>query len=230
MVGQNEPNRKCLMNLRSTLYLFPCMVFLTALICDTSATQEMTSSNNQSEKEIATFAGGCFWCVESDFDQVPGVIRTISGYTGGTLANPSYKQVASGGTGHVEAVQIVYDPNVISFETLLDVFWHSVDPTDEHGQFCDRGESYITGVFANSLEQKRLAEFSKQELAESGTLEKPVATLIKMAGPFYPAEDYHQDYYKKNPIRYELYRFRCGRDRRLRDIWGEEAHRGITKK
>jgi len=206
------------------------MVFLTALICDTSATQEMTSSNNQSEKEIATFAGGCFWCVESDFDQVPGVIRTISGYTGGTLANPSYKQVVSGGTGHVEAVQIVYDPNVISFETLLDVFWHSVDPTDEHGQFCDRGESYITGVFANSSEQKRLADFSKQELAESGTLEKPVATLIKMAGPFYPAEDYHQDYYKKNPIRYELYRFRCGRDRRLRDIWGEEAHRGITKK
>jgi len=206
------------------------MVFLTALICDTSATQEMTSSNNQSEKEIATFAGGCFWCVESDFDQVPGVIRTISGYTGGTLANPSYKQVVSGGTGHVEAVQIVYDPNVISFETLLDVFWHSVDPTDEHGQFCDRGESYITGVFANSLEQKRLAEFSKQELAESGTLEKPVATLIKMAGPFYPAEDYHQDYYKKSPIRYELYRFRCGRDRRLRNIWGEEAHLGITKK
>jgi len=217
------------MNLRSALPLFPCMVFLNAVIFDPSTAQEVTSSSNPSEKAIATFAGGCFWCVESDFDRVPGVYRTISGYTGGTLANPSYKQVSSGGTGHLEAVQIFYDPNVINFEKLLDVFWHSVDPTDEHGQFCDRGESYITGIFSNSSEQKRLAEFSKLELAEAGKLEEPIVTLIKMAGPFYPAENYHQDYYQKSPIRYELYRFRCGRDRRLRELWGKEAHQGITK-
>ena len=217
------------MNLRYTLSLFSFMVFLDAIIFSAARAQEMPSSTNPSESEIATFAGGCFWCVESDFDRVPGVIRTISGYTGGTVANPSYKQVSRGGTGHLEAVQIFFDPNVISFETLLDVFWHSIDPTDEHGQFCDRGTSYTTGIFANSSEQKRLAMFSKQELAEAGTLEQPIVTLINMAGPFYPAEDYHQDFYQKSPIRYELYRFRCGRDRKLRELWGKEAHRGIIK-
>ena len=167
--------------------------------------------------------------MESDFDHVTGVIRTISGYTGGKLVDPTYKQVSRGGTGHLEAVQILYNPRVINYETLLDIFWRSVDPTDDGGQFCDRGTSYITGIFANSLEQKHLAEFSKHVLEETGFLGQPIVTLIEMAGPFYPAEDYHQNYYEKSPIRYEFYRFRCGRDARVRELWGKEAHSGIMK-
>lgn len=178
---------------------------------------------------IATFAGGCFWCVESDFDNVPGVTKTVSGYTGGILRDPSYKQVVAGGTGHLEAVQIHFDPKIVSFEKLVDVFWHSVDPTDAGGQFCDRGASYATAIFANSPEQLKIAENSKKALTKSGTVNKPVVTPILKATAFYPAEGYHQGYYKKNPIRYRFYRTSCGRDRRLKAVWGEDAHRGITK-
>lgn len=178
---------------------------------------------------IAIFAGGCFWCVESDFDHVPGVKKTISGYTGGILRDPTYKQVVAGGTGHIEAVQIHYDPMVVSYEKLLDVFWHSVDPTDAGGQFCDRGASYATAIFARSPEQKKLAEKSKAALEKSGALDKPIVTPIVTAAKFYPAEGYHQDYYKKNPIRYRLYRTSCGRDRRVKALWGKNAHRGIKK-
>jgi peptide-methionine (S)-S-oxide reductase len=183
----------------------------------------------ESELEVATFAGGCFWCVESDFDNVPGVVRTISGYTGGALVDPSYKQVSAGGTGHREAVQIFYDPKQVSYAMLVEIFWRSVDPTDAGGQFCDRGESYETAIFANSLEQKQQAEASKRALQQSAVLGQPVATPIEVAGPFYPAEDYHQDYYKKSPLRYKFYRYRCGRDSRIEELWGEDAHRGIAK-
>jgi peptide-methionine (S)-S-oxide reductase len=166
--------------------------------------------------------------VESDFDSVPGVLRTISGYTGGTLVDPTYKQVSAGGTGHREAVRIFFDPKKVSYAALLEIFWRSVDPTDDGGQFCDRGESYETAIFANSAEQKRLAQASKEKLQRSGVLKSPVVTPIEAAGPFYRAEDYHQDFYKKSPLRYKIYRYGCGRDARIRTIWGAEAFRGIT--
>ncbi len=177
---------------------------------------------------VATFAGGCFWCVEADFDAVPGVVRTISGYTGGASKNPTYRQVSAGGTGHREAVQIFYDPKKVSYEKLLDVFWRSVDPTDAGGQFCDRGRSYETAIFANSPAQRRLAEASKRMLQESGVLKAPIVTPVETAGAFTPAEGYHQDYYKKSPLRYKLYRYGCARDSRVRELWGKDAHRGIA--
>ena len=179
---------------------------------------------------VATFAGGCFWCVESDFDKVPGVLETVSGYTGGTVENPTYKAVTQGGTGHYEAVRITYDPAKVSYEKLLDVFWHSVDPTDAGGQFCDRGESYRTAVFAHSQDQERAAVASKKAINDSGTLKGAIVTPILTAKAFYPAEDYHQGYYMKDPLRYRFYRFGCGRDNRLREVWGKEALRGIEKK
>ncbi len=186
-------------------------------------------SSSPTKERIATFAGGCFWCVESDFDHVPGVLRTISGYTGGKLKNPTYQSVSRGGTGHREAVQIIYDPKKVTYAALLEVFWRSVDPTDNGGQFCDRGDVYETAIFTNSDEQNRLAEASKLKLQQSGILERPIMTPIKIAGPFYAAETYHQDYYKKNPLRYKFYRFRCGREARIGELWGKDAHRGITK-
>ncbi len=178
--------------------------------------------------EVATFAGGCFWCVESDFDKVPGVVRTVSGYTGGAVPDPTYKRVSAGGTGHREAVQIFYDPKRVSYAALVEIFWRSVDPTDGGGQFCDRGDSYETAIFANSVEQHQQAEVSKGALQRSGVLGRPVVTPIEAAGPFYPAEDYHQDYYQENPLRYGFYRYRCGRDARIEALWGEDAFRGIA--
>ena len=186
------------------------------------------SSAAEDTLEVATFAGGCFWCVESDFDAVPGVVRTVSGYTGGALADPTYKRVSAGGTGHREAVQIFYDPTQVSYPALVEIFWRSVDPTDGGGQFCDRGESYETAIFANSLEQKQQAEASKRALQRAAVLGRPVVTPIEVAGRFYPAEDYHQDYYKKSPLRYGFYRYTCGRDARIEALWGEDAHRGIA--
>jgi len=177
----------------------------------------------------AIFAGGCFWCLESDFDNVPGVLETASGYTGGTVPNATYNQVTAGGTGHREAVRITYDPAKVSYADLLEVFWRSVDPTDAGGQFCDRGKSYETAIFAGSPEQRKLAERSKQQIDASGILKDKIVTMIEDAGPFYDAEDYHQDYYKKNPLRYKFYRFRCGRDARIAELWGDQAHRGMTK-
>jgi peptide-methionine (S)-S-oxide reductase len=167
----------------------------------------------------ATFAGGCFWCMEPPFDKLDGVVSTTSGYTGGRVPNPSYEQVSSGGTGHLEAVEVAYDPARISYEELLEVFWRNVDPTDSAGQFCDRGEQYGTAVFFHDEEQRRLAEESKQKIADSGILKKPITTPIRPAPAFYAAETYHQDYYEKNPIRYKFYRSRCGRDRVLEKLW-----------
>jgi methionine-S-sulfoxide reductase len=167
----------------------------------------------------ATFAGGCFWCMEPPFDELEGVLSTTSGYTGGKVSNPSYEQVSSGGTGHLESVEIAYDPAKVSFEKLLEVFWRNVDPTDGGGQFCDRGEQYQTAIFFHGEDERRIAEESKRKLVESGILKKPIVTSIRPAGPFYSAEEYHQDYYKKNPLRYKFYRTGCGRDRVLENLW-----------
>jgi peptide-methionine (S)-S-oxide reductase len=151
------------------------------------------------------------------------VIATTSGYIGGSKADPTYEEVSAGGTGHAEAVEVTYDPAKVSYERLLEVFWHNVDPLDAGGQFCDRGDQYRTGIFVHDEEQRRLAEASKQALVASGRFNQPIVTEIESAGPFYPAEDYHQDYYEKNPIRYKFYRWNCGRDQRLAELWSEKA-------
>jgi peptide methionine sulfoxide reductase msrA/msrB len=173
--------------------------------------------------KTATFAGGCFWCVESDFEKVDGVIEAISGYTGGDVSNPNYKQVSAGGTGHAEAVQVRYDPEKISYKELLDVFWRHVDPTDADGQFVDRGSQYRPAIFYHDQEQKRMAEASKAELEKSGRFTKPIATEIVPLGEFYVAEEYHQDYYDKNPLRYKFYRMGSGRDQFLSRTWSNEV-------
>lgn len=170
---------------------------------------------------VATFAGGCFWCMEPPFDDLDGVLATTSGYAGGEMERPSYKQVSSGKTRHLEVVQILYDPETISYETLLEAFWRNVDPFDAGGQFCDRGYQYTTAIFAHGEEQRKAAEVSKQEVA--ARFGKPIATEIRTAEEFYTAEEYHQDFYEKEPLRYGTYRSGCGRDRTLRDIWGDEA-------
>jgi peptide-methionine (S)-S-oxide reductase len=170
---------------------------------------------------VATFAGGCFWCMEPPFDKTEGVVSTTSGYTGGHKAGATYEQVTAGGTGHYEAVRVVYDPQKVSYDKLLDVFWRNVDPVDAGGQFCDRGASYRTAVFAHDPEQKRLAEASKQALDASRRLSKPVVTPVLDAGPFWAAEEYHQDYYLKTPSKYKFYRWNCGRDARLETLWGK---------
>ena len=168
----------------------------------------------------ATFAGGCFWCVEADFDKVPGVISTTSGYIGGTLANPSYEQVSSKTTGHAEAVEIVFDPAKVSYEQLLEKFWRSIDPTTKDRQFCDAGSPYRTAIFTHGPQQAAAAQASKAALDKSKPFKEPIVTTIEAAGPFYAAEGYHQDYYKKNPVRYNYYRSACGRDARLLQLWG----------
>ena len=173
--------------------------------------------------EKATFAGGCFWCMEAPFDKLPGVVSVTSGYTGGTMKNPTYKQVSAGGTGHAEAVQIVYDPARIGYTKLLDVFWHNTDPTVNDRQFCDVGAQYRPGIFYHSEEQRLLALKSKEALEKSKPFKGPIVTEVTKAGEFYPAEEYHQHYYKKNPIRYRYYRNGCGRDQRLKELWGDAA-------
>lgn len=175
-----------------------------------------------SNKRYAVFAGGCFWCSESDFEKVPGVLEVISGYTGGTAQNPSYEEVSSGGTGHVEAIKVVYDAGKVNYSQLLEVFWRHVDPTDSGGQFVDRGAQYRSVIFYATEEERRLAEASKQTLANSGRFKKPVVTEILALMDFYPAEEYHQDYSTKNPIRYHWYRSGSGRDQFLEEIWGSE--------
>jgi peptide-methionine (S)-S-oxide reductase len=168
----------------------------------------------------ATFAGGCFWCMEPPYDELEGVISTISGYIGGIKKNPTYEEVVTGTTGHVEAVQITYDPKKISYEKLLDVFWRNIDPLTANAQFCDHGSQYRSGIFFHDETQKKLAETAKKRL--QSRFKQPIVTEIGRATEFYPAEDYHQDYYKKNPIRYKVYRYGCGRDQRLEELWGAE--------
>lgn len=169
----------------------------------------------------ATFAGGCFWCMEPPYDKLEGVISTTSGYIGGHVSNPTYEQVSAGATGHTEAVQVVYDPSKISYEKLLEVFWRNIDPLDAGGQFCDRGSQYRSAIFFHNEEQERLATASKASLEANADLAEPIVTEVLEAGPFYPAEDYHQNYYQEHPIQYKFYRWNCGRDARLEDVWGE---------
>ncbi len=177
-------------------------------------------------REVATFAGGCFWCMEPPFDELPGVESTTSGYTGGREEDPTYEQVSAGMTGHAEAVRVVYDPRKVSYEKLLDVFWRNIDPTAVDRQFVDVGRQYRSAIFYHDEEQKKLAEISRDRLAASGRFGGPIVTEIVPAGPFYPAEEYHQDYYRKNPIRYQWYRWGSGRDQFLEKVWGAEHKAG----
>lgn len=198
------------LNLPSKLVIL-CLSFLS-----------ITSINIYAEEDTATLAGGCFWCMESDFEKVDGVLSVVSGYTGGSSSNPSYKQVSTGNTGHTEAVQITFDNTRISFDQLLEHFWVNIDPEDGNGQFCDRGLQYRSEVFYHDEAQKQAALVSLDKLIASGKLNVSVATEITMATDFYIAEEYHQNYYKKNPTRYNYYRWSCGRDKRLKQLWGTE--------
>ena len=177
--------------------------------------------NAPAETQSAIFAGGCFWCVEEAFDKVPGVVETTSGYAGGTTENPTYQEVSAGGTGHYEVVQVEYDPAQVTYDQLLDTFWRNIDPLDAAGQFCDKGESYRSAIFVADDSERQLAESTKEEVA--GRFDKPVATEILPEPAFYPAEDYHQDYYQLNSVRYNYYKWACGRAQRLEDLWGEPA-------
>lgn len=168
----------------------------------------------------ATFAGGCFWCMEEAFDPIPGVLSTVSGYVGGKTKNPTYEQVSTGRTGHAEVIQIEYDPKRVSYEKLLEAFWRNIDPTQREGQFCDHGSQYRSAIFYHDEEQKRLAEASRAALLKNRPFKGEIVTEIVQAAQFYPAEDYHQDYYKKNPVRYKFYKTGCGRAARLKELWG----------
>lgn len=170
---------------------------------------------------VAYFAGGCFWCIESDFDKLPGVTSTVSGYTGGKEVNPTYEQVSGHRTGHTEALEVKYDADKVSYEQLLDYFWHHIDPLTANAQFCDKGAQYRSEIFVSNNSERQAALKSRDKVAKQ--LGKPIATQITAASTFYAAEDYHQDYYKKNPVRYKYYRFSCGRDQRLKEIWGKDA-------
>jgi len=199
---------------------------LTALLCVLSSPlqaqepQEPTSTAGTQTHATATFAGGCFWCMEGPFDEIDGVVSTTSGYTGGSLPNPTYEQVSAGGSGHAEAVQIVFDPARVSYAQLLAVFWHNIDPTVTDRQFCDHGHQYRAAIFVHDPVQRAEAEASVTALKASKPFREDIVTTIEPAATFYPAEEYHQDYYVKNPLRYKLYRYNCGRDQRLRELWG----------
>ncbi len=201
----------------SPLLLWSLSIMLAVL----STTALAGPADTDTRYATATFAGGCFWCMEPAFDKIDGVISTTSGYTGGHTENPTYKEVSRGGTGHAESVQVVYDPQRVSYEKLLDVFWHNVDPTTADGQFCDWGDQYRSEIFYHTPEQQKLAQQSKAALEKQKPFKEPIVTRISAAGKFYPAEDYHQDYYKKNPLRYKFYRYGCGRDQRLEELWGK---------
>lgn len=197
--------------------LFPIR-FLTFVLMVGIAISNVSAAEKSAK---ATFAGGCFWCMEPPFDKLAGVISTTSGYIGGKKLNPTYREVSDGNTGHTEAVEIVYDPAKISYEKLLDVFWRNIDPTVKDQQFCDQGSQYRTGIFYHDEQQKKTAEMAKAELMKSKPFKGEIVTEVTAASTFYPAEDYHQDYYRKNPVKYKFYRFNCGRDSRLKELWGE---------
>ena len=185
------------------------------------ANAEQTDADRRLEK--ATFAGGCFWCMEEAFEGIEGVVSVTSGYTGGRKANPDYEEVSAGGTGHAEAVEILYDPAKVSYAKLLEVFWRNIDPTTPDRQFCDGGNQYRSAIFYKDETQKRLAEESKQAVEKSKPFKEPIVTKIVPASAFYVAEDYHQDFYKKNPIRYKFYKYNCGRAQRLEELWGKKG-------
>jgi len=207
--------------MRRNLYKFMAVLAGLMLSAGLTATAAEPVAKAKTATATAVFAGGCFWCMEPPFDKLPGVVATTSGYTGGNKIDPTYEQVSAGDTGHVEAVQISYDPKLVSYEKLLEVFWHNVDPLDQGGQFCDRGNTYTSAIFVQNQEQRKLAEQSKAAIEKQ--LGKEVFTIIRAAATFYPAEDYHQDYYQKNPLRYKYYRYSCGRDQRLEELWGKKG-------
>jgi peptide-methionine (S)-S-oxide reductase len=182
-----------------------------------------SEANAPAGSAVATFAGGCFWCVEEAFEKVPGVISAVSGYTGGTVLNPTYEQVSRESTGHAESVRVTYDPARVSYAQLVDWFWRNIDPTQPDGQFCDRGSSYRSAIFVHDRAQRKVAEEARQALAASGRFKQPIVTQIVAVGAFYEAEGYHQDYYRKNPNRYRFYKFGCGRAQRLEQLWGKPA-------
>lgn len=182
---------------------------------------QQAASDVAEGQAVATFAGGCFWCMEPPFDKLDGVISTTSGYTGGHQDNPTYKQVSAGRTGHTEVIQVVYDPDKVTYQQLLETFWVNIDPLTANAQFCDRGSQYRSGIFYHDPEQQKLAEASAKAI--QAMFDKPVVTEITELSKFYPAEDYHQDYYTKNPVRYNYYRWGCGRDKRLEELWGPPA-------
>jgi peptide-methionine (S)-S-oxide reductase len=196
-----------------------------ALITSTlrvSTPAEAEVGRSHESREVATFAGGCFWCMQPPFDEIDGVVATTPGYTGGHQKDPTYEQVSAGVTGHAEAVQVLYDPEKVSYARLLEVFWHNIDPTVKDRQFCDVGSQYRTAIFYHNEEQKRLAEESKAALERSKPFNGPIVTMTVPASAFYEAETYHHDYYKKNPLRYKFYRSTCGRDQRLKELWRSE--------
>lgn len=179
------------------------------------------SASNSGRLETATFAGGCFWCLEEALDKVEGVVSTTSGYTGGQKTNPTYEEVSAGGTGHTESVQVMYDPQKVTYTKLLETFWHNIDPTTPNQQFCDKGHQYRSAIFYHDDRQQRLAEESKQQLDKSKPFKEQIVTEIVPASEFYPAEEYHQNFYQKNPIRYKFYKYNCGRAQRLETLWGK---------
>jgi len=189
--------------------------------CVTLAGRPASGVQNAAPIAKAYFAGGCFWSMELAFEQVEGVLEAVSGYMGGTVANPTYEQVSAGKTGHAESVEVTYDPTKVSYQKLLDIFWHNIDPTTRNAQFCDYGNQYRTVVFYATDEEKRFSESSKSAIDQSKQLRAPVVTQLVKASAFYPAEDYHQDFYKKNPIRYKAYKIGCGRAQRLEALWGK---------
>lgn len=202
---------------------FIALIFLIVSLSYTKMKKEnQTMDSHVNNLMTATFAGGCFWCMEAPFEQIPGVSKVVSGYTGGARANPTYEQVSSGATGHVEAIQVYYDPTKVSYEKLLEVFWRNIDPTDDAGQFVDKGSQYKTAIFYHNEEQKNLAEASKKKLAESGKFASHIVTPILEAKAFYPAEDYHQGYYKTHPFQYRFYKMNSGREQFIEKIWGKE--------
>lgn len=194
------------------------LMAVTILAGGSSKTANAADSGDKLAK--ATFAGGCFWCMEPAFDKVPGVVSTVVGYTGGDKQKPTYEEVSAGGTGHAESIEITYDPLKISYRKLLDIFWHNIDPTTRDREFCDAGHQYRSAIFFHDAEQEREAKESKAALDESKPFKDPIVTEIVPATKFWPAEDYHQKYYLKNPVRYRFYRYNCGRDKRLRELWG----------
>ena len=210
------------------LILFGLILFGFQKMDNSKQETSKAMDNNLENFPRATFAGGCFWCVESDFEKVEGVVAAISGYTGGQTENPTYKQVTTGGTGHAEAVQVIYDPERVTYKELLDVFWRQIDPTDPGGQFVDRGSSYRSAIFYHDDEQKRLAEESKRELEASGRFNEPIVTEIVKLDKFYVAEEYHQDFYKKSSTRYKLYRYGSGRDQFLEKAWKDSPKRSVS--
>ena len=206
---------------RCAILLARCLWVLAFLLQPLSAAASPTTPAPATDR--ATFAGGCFWCVEAAFEGVPGVLSVTSGFSGGAEKNPTYEKVSSGSTGHAESVQVVFDPKRISYAALLQIFWHNIDPTQSNGQFCDHGRQYRSAIFWKDATQRQLAEESKRAIEASKRFARPIVTEIVRFAAFYPAEEYHQDYYKKNPEHYHAYRTGCGRDRRLREIWGNEA-------